>query len=45
MFVVRVTGVTAFICTAIIFILLIMLVADLVDVYLNADNQFNEIKD
>jgi hypothetical protein len=36
MFVVMVTGVTAFICTAIVFLMIVLLVSDLMDVYLNS---------
>lgn len=43
MFVVFVTGVTAFICTAIVFIMLILLISDLIDVYLNSESQYNEM--
>lgn len=36
MFFVMVTGVTAFICTAIIFIMIALLFSDLLDAYLNS---------
>jgi hypothetical protein len=36
MFVVLVTGVDAFICTAIIFVMMVILMSDLMDVYLNS---------
>jgi hypothetical protein len=45
MFVVMVTGVTAFICTAIIFLMIVLLVSDLMDVYLQSDTEFAELKD
>lgn len=45
MFVVLVTGVTAFICTAIIFIMIVILMSDLLDVYLGSECQYSEIKD
>ena len=41
MFVVFVTGVTAFIVMAIVFIMLIWLISDLIDTYLNSESQFN----
>ncbi len=41
MFVVRVTGVTAFICTAIVFIMLVLLMSDLMDTYLGSETQFS----
>jgi hypothetical protein len=36
MFLVLVTGITAFLCMAIIFIMIVLLVSDLMDVYLNS---------
>jgi len=40
MFLVKVTGVTAFICTAIIGIMLLLLISDLMDVYLHSESQY-----
>lgn len=45
MFVVMVTGVTAFICTAIIFIMLVLLMSDLMDTYLGSETQYSELHD
>lgn len=45
MFVVMVTGVTAFICTAIVFLMIVLLVSDLMDVYLKSESQFAELND
>jgi hypothetical protein len=43
MFFVLEVGVTAFICMGIIFIMVVLLFSDLMDVYLNAENQFAEL--
>lgn len=45
MFVVMVTGVTAFLCTAIVFLMIVLLVSDIMDVYLNSESQFTEMSD
>lgn len=45
MFVVMVTGVTAFLCTAIVFLMIVLLVSDIMDVYLNSEPQFTEMID
>ena len=43
MFFVLVVGVTAFICMGIVFVMVALLFSDLMDVYLNAENQFAEL--
>jgi large-conductance mechanosensitive channel len=45
MFVVMVTGVTAFLCTAIVFFMIVLLVSDIMDVYLKSEAQYAEISD
>lgn len=45
MFLVLVTGITAFLCMAIIFVMIVLLVSDLMDVYLNSQSQYAELKD
>ena len=43
MFTVKVTGVVAFIITAIVFIMLVILVSDLMDVYFGSESQMAEL--
>lgn len=45
MFLVFVTGVTAFLCMAIVFVMIVILMSDLMDVYLGSDSQFAEMHD
>jgi hypothetical protein len=45
MFFVLVVGVTGFICMAIIFIMSVILVSDLMDVYLSSESQYAELID
>lgn len=45
MFVLFVTGVTAFLCTAIVFFMIVLLVSDILDVYMNSEAQFTELND
>jgi len=45
MFLVKVVGVPAFIGMAIVFIMIVLLVSDIMDVYLNSESQYNELKD
>jgi len=45
MFLVKVVGVPAFIGMAIVFVMIVLLVSDIMDVYLNSESQYNELKD